>query len=387
MPSYMKMGDVRALTYSELARWWEVDFDVLVTTAIAEATGPIHPSASEALHSDAWTERWADALYAGAGELASSVERMTYTCDTRLAKVRRQSGAVQERMGEVNALLKARQQDQGWEMLPEHLKDARLMALAILAKHYREEADQLFTEELGRQGLPTHPPLYGTGYRNVMDAIEDATKRGLIDTPASPGIHALLAAPPHKITHLAAGDVTDQQERVADLRHPLLLRPWASALEHLRDRHCELAGIPAQFTISLSTLNMRELRAESSEDAWDVINRRRFIRALAQRWRECQMLIRQLGRTVAQVSEDLRRPWYEASWAAREELGQRHAEQMHALVVAFAPYCEAETTRIRRGALPGRTRGPLVRELRQALADGCWRALLDPTAHPDATAE
>ncbi|MCZ4098000.1 hypothetical protein [Streptomyces sp. H39-C1] len=296
MPRYMKISDVRAMTYAELERWWEVDFDVLVTTAIAEATGDVDATVSAALHSDDWLEQWADALYAAAGELASSVERITYTRDERLAKVKRQAGVVHQRMGQVNGLLKERRGDQGWDMLAPHLKDTRLIALSILAKHHQEESARLRAEELARRGLPLEPPMYEVSYRDGLEAIEDAVRHQLIKAPVSPRVRALQAAAPHKITSVVAGDVTHQQERCDDLRHPLLLRSWAAALEHLRDRHCALAGIPPEFTTSLATLDFRELRAMRGEQAWDIINRRRFIRALAQRWRECAMHIRQLGR-------------------------------------------------------------------------------------------
>lgn len=372
----MTISDVRAMTYTELQRWWETDFRVLVTTAIAEATGPVHPTVTAALHDPAWTERWADALYAGSGELASSVERMTYTRDPRLKRVRRQWGTVHQRMGHANALLKTRLGEQGWEMLPAHLKDARLTALSIVAKHHHEETGQLHALELARRGLPAEPPLHGVSYRDVLEAIEGAVHRRMIHAPLTPGVRRLLSAPPHFITQVVARDVTEQQERNPALRHPLLLRPWTQSLVHLRDRHCELAGIVPEFTVSLATLDMRQLRAMGDEEAWVVINRRRFIRALAQRRRECQMHVRQLGRTVAQRTDELRQPWYEAVRAAREELGRRHADEWDALAAAFAPYCEPGTTRIRRGALSIRARTALVRQLKQALTDGRWR-----TAH------
>ncbi len=376
MPSYMKISDIRGMTYHELERWWEVDFDVLVTTAVAEATGDVHATVSEALCSDDWLEQWADALYAGAGELASSVERMTYGRDTRLNNVKRRAGVVHQRMGQANALLKTRRAEQGWELLAPHLKDARLCALSILAKHHVEEIKQLRAEELTRRGLPELNPLDTPSYRDVFEAIEDAVRRDLITAPTGQKVRALLAASPREVTSVAAGDATHQQERCDDLRHPLLLRRWAGALEHLRDRHCELAGIRPEFTTSLAALDMRELRAMTDQDAWDIINRRRFVRALAQRWRECQMHVRQLGRTAAQRSDDLKQPWYEAERAAREELGRRRPEQVAALVAGFASFCEPGTTRLRRD-VTSRSRGQLVRELKAALADDRWRRLLE----------
>ncbi|GAA3183082.1 hypothetical protein GCM10017688_41330 [Streptomyces ramulosus] len=65
---------------------------MLVTTAIAEATDDVHATALEALHGD-WLDSWADALYTGAGELASSVERMVCTRDRRLKNVQRRAAS------------------------------------------------------------------------------------------------------------------------------------------------------------------------------------------------------------------------------------------------------------------------------------------------------
>lgn len=150
-----------------------------------------------------------------------------------------------------------------------------------------------------------------------------------------------------------------------------MLRIWATALEQLRDRHCELAGVTPEFTTSLAALDMRELHAMKEEDVWDIINRRRSIRALAHRWRECQMHVRQLGRTAAQWSDELREPWYAAERTAREELGRRHPEQVVTLVAGFTSFCEPGTTRLRRDVNP-QSRGQLVRELKAALEDDRW---------------
>lgn len=213
MPRYMKLRDVRALTYTEFERWWEVDFNVLVPTAIAEATGEVHPTVTAALRSDDWLEQWADALYAASGELDSSVERMTYTRDGRLEQVKHQAGVVHQRMGQVNGLLKGQRREQGWEMLGDHFRDARLMALSILAKHHLEESGLLRAEELVQRGLSPRPPLWEASYADGLEAIEDAVRHQLIQAPISAGVRALQSAPQHRITSVVAQDVKYQQER------------------------------------------------------------------------------------------------------------------------------------------------------------------------------
>lgn len=97
------------------------------------------------------------------------------------------------------------------------------------------------------------------------------------------------------------------------------------------------------------------------------------------------MHVRHVGRTAAVRLEELREPWHTAVRAAREELARRHPDQTQALIAGLAPFCEPGSTRLRCGALNARTRGPVVRELKQALADGRWRALLEAVgSHDDA---
>lgn len=370
------------MTYTELERWWEVDFDVLTATAVAEATGDVQPSVAEALRSDEWLEQWADALYAASGELKTSVERMEYTQDPRLEVTTKRSGLVAQRVQNANTLLRALKSRQGWEMVPARNKHADGIVLAILAGHHRQESRQLAEEEIARRGLAPHHPLWDLHCDTKFDSIEDAVQRGLINAPVTEEVAALLDMPAHALTNRVAEDVTQQEERCAGLRHPLLLRGWTDALEHLRDRHCELAGIEPTFNVSLPGLNMRELRAMSTEQARVILNRRRFIRGLAQRNRECQMHTRELSRTVATRQDELKQPWNDAVSASCEELGRRHPEQYKALLSAFQPFCVPGSTEVRREFLGRRGAVPrkLIPTLKRALADDTWRQLTDDSA-------
>jgi hypothetical protein len=378
MPSYLPMSVIRTMPYEELERWWEVDFSVLTSTAVAEATGLVHPTVTEALCSDDWLEQWADALYAASGELKSSVERMDYTRDRRLESTVKHSGLVSQRLGHVHRLMRERDGKQGWDMLPAHMKDARLACLALLSRHYKEERDELAAAEIARRGLPAKMPFADARYADRFESIEDAVRRGMIHAPVTPGVQAFLDMPTPALTHHAARDVTQQEERCSELRHPLLLGRWYGALEHLRDRHCELAGVTPAFSVSLPRLDVSSLQDMRTEEARQIINRRRFVRGLAQRHRECMMHARQLARAVSARREEIERPWHEARGDSREELARRHPEQLQALMSAFEPFCVPGTTEIRRDEL--RKRGPvtgvLIPTLKQALVDGTWRRLL-----------
>jgi hypothetical protein len=378
MPSYLPMNQIRSMSYADLERWWEVDFDVLTSTAVAEATGPVQPSVVQALSSDDWIEQWADALYAGSGELKSSAERMEYTRDKRLETTQKRSGLVAQRLGHVNGLLRRQRKAQGVGMVPDNQKDARGMCLSLLSKYYKEEGRQLAVEEIARRGLAPHHPFWDAHYETKFDAIEDAIQRGVLQPSITPEARALLDMPAAALTSRVALDATQQENRCAELRHPLLLRGWTNALEHLRDRHCELAGLEPTFTVTLPNLDIRKLREMTADEAWAIINRRRFIRALAQRYRECEMLVREITRAVAVRRGEIEAPWYEAVGASREELARRHPEEMKALLTAFEPFCVPGSTQIRSNLLGrgGEVKGQLVPALKQALAEGTWRNLL-----------
>jgi hypothetical protein len=366
------------MTYTELERWWEVDFNVFTSTVVAEATGKVHPTVSEALHSEDWLEQWADGLYAAAGELMSSVEHMTFLNDPRLKATLKRVGQVEQRRGQVNTEVRGLLQAQGWEMLPDSHKDARLACIAILARHYPDETAALATEELARQGLPENTPFYGRPWADKFDAIEDAVLLGILEAPSTPEVQALLRLSPRELTEVVARDVNVQEDRCAELRHPLVLRGWLGALIHLRDRHCELSGLEPHFTVSLPRLDIDALRDLREADARQQINRRRFIRGLAQRYRECNMHARQLVRAASIRKEALERPWFACRKAARAEVARRHPEQFQALLSAFEPFCEPGSTTIRpelvrRGGIVS---AHLIPMLKKALADGTWVQLV-----------
>jgi hypothetical protein len=376
MPKYLPVGAIREMTYGELERWWEVDFDVLVSTAVAEASGPVHPTVAEALRGDDWLEQWADALFAGTGELASSVERMAFSEDARLDRTRKRLGSVEHRRGEVNRLLRERAGKEGWEMMPAHNKDAVGASRSILAKHFKEEARELRLAEIAQRGLEPNHPFYGVFYADRFDAIEDGVRRGMLQAPLTLEVQAALRTPEEVFTERVARDINRQEDRFTELRHPLLLGRWYRALETLRDVHCERAGIAPTFSMSLPALDVRALRDLPEREAWGVINRRRFLRALSQRHRECEMHTREVVRKVSLLREEIEQPWLDASHAAGVQLAERHPRLMEALLRAFAPYCEPGSTVFQREHIRW-VKHHLIPELKRAVADGSVVRLLE----------
>lgn len=370
MPSYLPVKAIRSMTYAELERWWEVDFDVLASTAVAEATGDVHPSVREALASDDWLEQWADALFAGIGELLSSAERMEYTGDARLARTRRRSGLVQARMQHVRILLGKLSKEQGLEMAPAPNRYGRAAALSILGKHHKDELSEIRDAELARQGLPKNGPLYDVSYQDAFEAVEDAVARGYVAAPLTPEVRGLLALPREAVKRKVAKDANRQEDRNDALRHPLTLREWSACLRELLETHAGLSGVEPSFTVTLPSVDMGELRRMPEEEARKLLNRRRFIRSLAQRNQECEMHKRQLVRQADVRRKEAERPWRESAERAREEIARRYPEEFSALMKALMPYCDADTTEFLDDAMSPLRRSQFIRELKTKLADG-----------------
>jgi len=358
------------MSYEDLRRWWEVDFSVLVTTVIAEATGEVHQSVREALASDDWIDSWSDALYFGCGELLNSVERMELLGDSRFSATRRRSDLMMKRFGEVNQLLKEKHALQGWEMAPGANKDSFLAALSILSRHYQEEFSELCAGERLRRGLAGRDPLWNLSYKDGLESVEDGVRLGLLVAPVTPGVRRLISGGSGEVKKAAASDIKSVEDRNDALRHPLVLRRWSEALSELLKEHSELFGSDPHPTITLPSVDMESLREMGQEDAMKLINRRRFLRALAQRHRECETHKRQLIREVALRQDGIKRPWRDAAQAARREMGARHPEELEALMASFSRYCEPGSTVMRRGVLNRNERDTLVHNLRRKLADG-----------------
>lgn len=368
MTAYLPIKAIRSMTYAELERWWEVDFDALVSTAVAEATGHVQPCVSAALESEDWIEQWADALFAAIGELSTSVERMEYTQDARLSRTKARYGKVMQRMQQVNTLLKHHVRKQGQEMAPLASKDGRAAALSILARHYEEDLRRLRAEKLTQRGLSVNGPLYDASYEDGLAHVEDFVARGIITAPLTPEVQHLLKGTREALRAVVASDATRQEEREDALRHPLVLRGWSECLHELMEEHSQLSGIDPSFATILPRLDVEELRQIPEGEAWGHLNRRRFLRALVQRHREFEMHRRQLTRAVGRHAQEIKRPWTEAAQEVREEIAQQHPEEFAALMAAFAPYLEPGSTRFAPDA--STTRASLVGVLKGQLADG-----------------
>lgn len=374
MPKYLPLRIIRTMTYQELERWWEVDFEVLCSTVVAEATGEVHASVREALCSDDWIDQWADALYAAYGALASATERMLILNDDRLEKNKKEAGQVNRRRGEVNRLVNAKKKRQGITLMGKYDRDAHHASLSIIVRQHENEYLSIRERIYRKHNLPNLEDVEEP-YADNLQAVEHCVSRGYITAPLTQEVEYLLSAQNHVLADIVGRDVVKQDDRCDELRHPLLLRKWRDGLAHLRDRHCELAGLPPLYSVDLPTLDVNKILSMRIEEARTIINRRRFIRSIAQRHRECQMYIVQLSRLAAIKINEHRKPWHMANQEARDELGHRHQDELDALTRGLALFCVPGTTEFDLERFAHKDRKEAIRMMKEALRDGTWKNL------------
>lgn len=370
MLKHLTVDEIRHMEYSELEPWWEGDFESFITTAIAEATGEVRVSVREALVQDDWIEQWLDALYAATGELDSSRERLSYKRSPRLKSALEMRAQVVQRKDYVSGILRDRAKNQGFEMMPVAQADAMMASISILSQHHRAEFRDLREEACRRRGIPLNDSYYETSYADAYDSIRDAITRGALKTPETKEVRALLDFPYEKFKQLVAEETKGVVERCDTLRHPLVLQRWEQALDDLAIEPCRLIGVEPRLSISLPKVLMKDLWSMPGDEAWKILDRRRFIRGLAQRHREFAMHKRQVVRAVALRREADSQPWIDAAREAQTIVGERHPKERDAIIAEFLPYCEPGSTRIIQATLPSRKRGALVRELKEKLASG-----------------
>ncbi|MFB7858955.1 hypothetical protein [Rhodococcus qingshengii] len=371
----LPIKEIRNMTYAGLEGWWEDDFGALCSTAVAEATGNVHPSVAEQLRSEDWIEQWADALYASSAELISAAERMMVSDDPRAKSTRKRADLVHKRLMEAEKLIADNKKRQGKEMQPDHDKDAQVAALSILTRKYFDELEEIRQKEFEKRGLPADIPMTGIPFSDGVDSVERCVEAGLINSPMTEEVHWMLNCPIHELTRVVADDVTDQEDRVDELRHPLLIRRWGDCLDHLRDYHCGLLNIDPVFSLNLPYLDMDEMYEMTTGEARKILNRRRFIRALAQRHREYTHHVRQLVRVAALRRDEARAPWFDATFDARQELGRRHQEELDFLMERLSKFCISGTTIFMEDKSISWRKNQEVSFLKKVIQDGTWRDL------------
>lgn len=371
------MRDIARMWSEDLIPLWESDFDVLVLTVIVDAVGRIRPTVATTLRTPRWCADWNDALDAAVAKLAIVVERMTYENDPRLANNEERLAAVRARQHEARIRhkeIRRQQHMQHPDMI--RLFQADQVAMGWLRHHYPDEVEKRVVRILAAAGLPRRPPTWGAGYVDGVEAITDAAEKGWIAAPRTLRVDELLALDDDAFRNAVARDVRNQDHRIPELRHPLMLHDWMAALQDLEEMTAPRAATHPDG-MNLAKLDFRELRSWPTEDVRKLFNARRFLAGVGQRKSEWGRRVRQLTYEATTACHAINEPWYAAEKQARTELADAHADEYSALRRALDPF----------GVMPGsnrldpqkfhnRVRRELKALLLAALADGSWKHLL-----------
>ncbi|MEV5979613.1 hypothetical protein [Streptomyces sp. NPDC052114] len=117
----------------------------------------------------------------------------------------------------------------------------------------------------------------------------------------TPAIRDLLAKSPLAFRNTVAADAREQDERNIELRHPLLLRRWRTALDELAELTAPLAGATSTTVLGPLTTDLDTMPRQA---AFAVLNARRFLVAVHQRTAENTRVARQYAQTITQREQD-----------------------------------------------------------------------------------
>jgi hypothetical protein len=166
--------------------------------------------------------------------------------------------------------------------------------------------------------LPHHRPQPAA--RDVFDAIEAGCADGYLYADKTPEVERMLAMGPAAFRRTVAKDAArDQERRVTELRHPLVLRRWKTALDELAQMTAPLARASSITALGPLPVDLDSLPAES---AFAVLNARRFFVALQQRSTDCARTAREAAHTITRREDD------EPEQAARRHAFERALRQL-----------------------------------------------------------
>ena len=274
-----------AMTEERLLEVISVDHSALVTISIADARWPTRsPQVSKLLRSPRWCLAWLDALTGAAASHQVASERMQYEQDDREQDVRAKLRAINRAHAEAREVVRKtfhEDEDQAVrESDPEHT------ARHWLAKAYPDEYRTMRTAlavEAGGQ-LETNRATA------ISDLILAAHRAGDLNAPITENLKALMCLDAMAFRDAVAEDAQTANARNEALRHYLAVSKWRAALDELRDITKDRAQ--AAGADRLGPLRA-DLWAMAPEDAYSLLNTRRFYAAVLQRRAECDAITRQ----------------------------------------------------------------------------------------------
>lgn len=379
MRRLVRVADIYRIPSTELMELWRQDFQVLVTTAIADTQGRVHPVVADMLRSAEWCHDWYDALMAAEGELASAHERMAYSGDLRAGATKKRLMRIRTVRDEARVLHRDRMRTEGQNNpAAVRVRQADSVAMAWLRHHHKDWCNVRRGELLRERGMAENRPGYGMSPADGVEAIENAAREGTIPYPSTPEVEALLDLGDEQFRNQVARDIQEQDFRIQELRHPLLLNDWMAALQELEAMTLPLAWAENNSeSMTLGRLDVAKLAALPSEEAYKVLRARRFCRALYQRIAEWKRIVRRMARDVAALEEAIARPWYDVEQQVRQELVDKFPEQYSAMRRALDPFgVRPGSNQLDVKKFDNKLRGKVKQIMLDALADGSWVRLL-----------
>ncbi|MFE0055336.1 hypothetical protein [Streptomyces sp. NPDC059003] len=296
----LRLNDVAHMGAATLQPLLQDSFRNLVTAAIADATGHLPCSSRKLLHGPHFRDDLVDALRWAEGEIQVASERMTWTGDPRAERTLRQLQQIR------TALAQARAEEADRRRTEHHASaghqvdtDSAATACLWLRSAFPDRFEQLLAQEYAAAQL--EPPAHRPAPADVFDAIEWGASEGYLFATMTPAVHDLLTKSPLAFRNTVAADTREQDERTIELRHPLLLRRWRTALDELAEMTAPLAGATSATQLGPLTT---DLDAMPRQAAFAVLNARRFLVAVHQRTAENTRLARQYAQTITQREQD-----------------------------------------------------------------------------------
>ncbi|MGW6536762.1 hypothetical protein ACWGBV_19690 [Streptomyces sp. NPDC055051] len=313
----------------------EERFDQLVTAAIADADGRLRPEQHTVLHAPGRLLQLHDALTFAQGDLQVAAERMAYHGDARAARTTRLLRRVRTALHEVTRKTTAVRREEGRQREAEATPpstDVIVMARNWLVDALPDHFNRLLTRTFAEAGFPLRPAA-----ADVFGTVEEGWDDGLLTEPRTQQVDELLAKGAVAFRSLVADDVRAQNARATALRHPLLQRRWAQALDELAELTIPVARASSSSVLGPLPAGVYDL---PETDAYKVFNSRRFLTAVWQRQAERKHLLRHYAATVTELrrsspEHDLRRRAVEA---AIDQLVNQQPAAASRLVTGLLPH-------------------------------------------------
>lgn len=300
------------ITLGELEKVWTTSFDRLVTTSIIAAEGKVRPEVFNLLRSPKWRDRWNDALHCALAELETSCERMLYEGDIRFEKTHERVILLRRSSKESSEFLKARDLEIDRQSgAPEALSPtAESATRKILMIHFNSWLQEELKNVMAQQGLPAQRPLKNLRFSDGIELLEFLISEGALRFPGEEEALRLQRMTDAEFRNQVAQDVSDQENRIHALRHPLMLNDWMAALQDLQEMTWSALGMetnPGDQLPKWSTPSGPDERA-----VYLTLRRRRFYRAILQRKEEWLRLRRAFVRTAVVQQVRIEQPWIDA---------------------------------------------------------------------------